>query len=56
MDESSFDIDSGQLAETSRRFPAHRLSPAHATSVGDVSYLAYTPEFGSHAWDEAGHL
>lgn len=56
MDESSFEIDSRQLAEASLRFPAHRLSPVDAHPVSDVSYLAQAPEFGSHAWDEAGHL
>lgn len=58
MDESSFDIDSTQVAEASARFPAHRLSPRHAVPRSDVTYLETTPgaEFGRHAWDEAGHL
>ena len=58
MDESSFEIDSGQLAEASRRFPAHRLEHASPRPVSDVSYLAVAPgvEFGRHAWDEGGHL
>ncbi|WP_162891245.1 hypothetical protein [Aeromicrobium sp. A1-2] len=58
MDESSFEIDSAQIAEASRRFPAHRLAPRHPGARADVSYLATTPgaEFGRHAWDEAGHL
>lgn len=58
MDESSFDIDSAQLAEASRRFPAHRLTHAEARPSGDVSFLAVAPgaDFLTHAWDEAGRL
>lgn len=58
MDESSFAIDSTQLAEASRLFPAHRLAPASPHPDSDVSYLASTPgvEFARHAWDEGGHL
>jgi hypothetical protein len=58
MDESSFDIDSTQLAEASLRFPAHRLTPAQASVDSDVSYLAAAPgaDFARHAWDEGGHL
>jgi hypothetical protein len=58
MDESSFEIDSAQIAEASARFPAHRLAPRHASPHADVSYLETAPsaEFGRHAWDEAGHL
>jgi hypothetical protein len=58
MDESSFDIDAAQLAEASRRFPAHRLAHAEARPLGDVSYLAAAPgeDFWTHAWDEAGSL
>jgi hypothetical protein len=57
MDESSFEIDSTQLAEASRMFPRRRLTPSAPRPDSDVSYLA-TPgaEFGRHAWDEAGHL
>lgn len=57
MDESSFEIDSTQLAEASRRFPVHRLEPPAPHPDSDLSYLA-TPaaEFGRHAWDEAGHF
>lgn len=57
MDESSFEIDSTQLAEASRRFPVQRLAPSAPHPDSDLSYLA-TPsaEFGRHAWDEAGHL
>jgi hypothetical protein len=58
VDESSFEIDSAQLAEASRRFPARpRMRPdAHPDS--DVSFLDSTPsaEFALHAWDEGGHL
>ena len=58
MDESTFDIDTAQLAEASRRFPAHRMAPAAPSPHADVSYLAAAPgvEFATHAWDEAGHL
>lgn len=56
MDESSFEIDSTQLAEASRRFPAHRLSTPHPRVEADLSYLASADgEFGRHAWDEGGH-
>ncbi|MRJ77069.1 hypothetical protein GEV29_11000 [Aeromicrobium sp. SMF47] len=58
MDETSFDIDSAQLAEASRRFPARRLAPTEARPSGDVSYLASSPgtDFTRRAWDEAGRL
>jgi hypothetical protein len=56
MDESSFDIDSAQVAEASARFPAHRLVRPYATPDADLSYLAGSAEFGRHAWDEAGHI
>ncbi len=58
MDESTFDIDSAQIAEASARFPAHRLARRHAEPDTDVSYLETAPsaEFGRHAWDECGHL
>nr|MCW2728089.1 hypothetical protein [Aeromicrobium sp.] len=56
MEESSFEIDSTQLAEASMLFPAHRLAPVTAHPASDVSYLATGPEFGRQAWDEAGHL
>ena len=58
MDESSFEIDSQNLAETSRLFPSHRLAPSAPRPHSDVSYLAAAPgaEFGRHAWDEAGRL
>ena len=58
MDESTFEIDSDQVAETSARFPAHRLAPRHAKPDTDVTYLETAPsaEFGRHAWDEGGHL
>ena len=57
MDETSFDIDSAQLAEASRLFPAHRLAPPSPHADGDLSYLSSPGvEFARHAWDEAGHL
>jgi hypothetical protein len=58
MEESSFEIDSHQLAQTSLRFPARRLAPAAASPSSDVSYLAAGAgtEFGRHAWDEAGRF
>jgi hypothetical protein len=56
MEESAFEVDSRQLAETSLRFPASRLAPVASQPDGDVSYLrvAAGAEFGRHAWDEAG--
>lgn len=58
MDEASFEIDQQQLAESARRFPAHRHMRPVAHPSADMSYLASSPsaEFGSHAWDECGHL
>ena len=56
MDESSFDIDQQQLAESARKFPAHRHTVPVAHPTADVSYLKAGPEFGQHAWDECGHL
>ncbi len=59
MDETTFEYESAQLAEASRRFPAHRreISPI-AHPVSDVGYLRTAPsaEFGRHAWDEGGHI
>jgi hypothetical protein len=56
MEESAFDVDSRQLAETSRRFPASRLAPAATRPVHDLRYLdtASAADFSLHAWDEAG--
>ena len=56
MEETAFDVDSRQLAETSRRFPATRLAPVVPRPVGDVSYLSapHGADFARHAWDEAG--
>ena len=58
MDESSFRIDSAQLAEVSRRFPARRLTAPEPQPDADVSYLRTTPsaEFARRAWDEGGPL
>lgn len=56
MEETAFEFDSRQLAETSRRFPAHRLVPAASRPSGDLAFLAGGAEFGRHAWDEGGHL
>ncbi len=61
MEETAFDVDPRQLAETSRRFPASRQATAAAVvhrPAGDVSYLSAAPgaEFVRHAWDEAGRL
>lgn len=58
MDESTYEIDTAQLAETSRRFPAHRMARRAPRPTADVSYLVATPgvEFARHAWDEGGHL
>lgn len=56
MDETTFDIDSRQLAEASHRFPARRLPQRDARPAADFSYLAApAAEFGRHAWDEGGH-
>jgi hypothetical protein len=59
MDESTFEYEAAQLAEASRRFPAHRRkSPPVAHPDIDVRYLGTAPnaEFGRHAWDEGGHF
>ncbi|MBP2392059.1 hypothetical protein [Aeromicrobium fastidiosum] len=58
MEESAFEFDSAHVAETSRRFPAQRLTHAEPHPVSDVSYLHAAPgaEFGRHAWDEGGRL
>lgn len=58
MDESCFDIDQQQLAESARRFPAHRRTDPPARPDADLSYLATGPaaDFGRHAWDESGHI
>jgi hypothetical protein len=58
MDESTFDIDPKELAETSQRFPSHRRSIEDGHPDSDVSYLttATSAEFGRHVWDESGQL
>ena len=58
MDETTFEYESAQLAEASRRFPAHRRKVPVAHPDADVGYLRTAPsvEFGRHAWDESGHL
>ena len=58
MDETSFEIDQNVLAESARRFPAHRQAEPVAHPHADMSYLATAPgaAFGRHAWDECGHL
>lgn len=57
MDETSFEIDQNVLAESARRFPAHRQTEPIAHPNADMSYIASAPgaAFGRHAWDECGH-
>ncbi len=56
MDETSFDISRSELAEASRRFPAHRLPQPAGHPSSDVGYFAAPgTEFARHAWDEGGH-
>ena len=56
MEESAFEFDSAHVAETSRRFPAQRLTHAAPHPVSDVNYIATAAEYGRHAWDEGGHI
>ena len=58
MDETMFEYESAQLAEASRRFPAHRRAMHVGHPDADVEYLRTAPsaEFGRHAWDEGGHF
>lgn len=57
LDETEFEIDQQQLAESARLFPAHRHTEPVAHPQVDMSFLAApTAEFGRHAWDECGHL
>jgi len=58
MDDTTFEYEVAQLAEASRRFPAHRRKVAVAHPDADVTYLRTAPsvEFGRHAWDEGGPL
>ncbi len=58
MDETMFEYESAQLAEASRRFPAHRRAMHVGHPSADVEYLSTAPsaEFGRHAWDEGGHF
>ena len=56
MDETMFEVDTAQLAEASRRFPAHRRAVPGGHPDADLGYLtAPGAEFGRHAWDEGGH-
>lgn len=56
MDESSFEIDQQQLAESVRKFPAHRHTVPVSHPTADMSYIDRGAAFGRHAWDECGHL
>jgi hypothetical protein len=57
MDETTFEYESAQLAEASRRFPAHRRDVPVGEPDADIGYLtAPSAEFGRHVWDEGGHL
>ena len=58
MDETAFEIDPQQLAESARSFPAHRRHVTRAHPDADMSYIAAAPSarFGRHAWDESGRL
>ena len=58
MDESTFEIDPEELAQTVRRFPSHRRDVEAGMPDSDVSYLttATSAEFGRHVWDESGQL
>jgi len=59
MEESSFEIDSSQLAEAVRLFPPQRQAHLASYPACDLGYLAAaTPGEGfvRHAWDEGGHL
>jgi len=57
MDDTTFEYEIAQLAEASRRFPAHRRQVPIGCPDADLSYLRTAPsvEFGRHAWDESGH-
>jgi hypothetical protein len=57
MDETTFEYEAAQLAEASRRFPAHRRTMPVVHSDPDFGYLRTAPsaEFGRHVWDEGGH-
>ncbi len=58
MDETAFDIDPHQLAESALRFPAQRCTAPAARPSADMSYLAakHNSDFCRHAWDEGGQL
>ena len=58
MDETTFEYETAQLAEASRRFPAHRRAMPVVRADPDFGYLstASSAEFGRHAWDEGGQL
>lgn len=58
MDDTTFEYEIAQLAEASRRFPAHRRNMKVGRPDADLSYLstAQGAEFGRHAWDEGGHI
>jgi hypothetical protein len=57
MDETTFEYEAAQLAEASRRFPAHRRAMPVVHPESDFGYLRTAPsaEFGRHVWDEGGH-
>lgn len=57
MEESSFDVDSGQLRTLAQRYPEHHREVATAHPDADLTYVRTSrgAEFGSHCWDEGGH-
>lgn len=57
MEESSFDVDSGQVRLLAREYPEHHREVAVAHPDADLAYLR-TPhgaEFREHCWDGGGH-
>lgn len=56
LDETTFEIDQHQLAESASRFPDRRVTAALARPDADMTYLAAPKDgFVLHAWDECGH-
>ena len=57
MEESSFDLDSGQVRTLAIGYPSRHREMPTAHPDADFTYLR-TPagaEFRQHCWDECGH-
>jgi hypothetical protein len=57
VEESTFELDSGQVRTLAKGYPSRHLEMPHAHPDADLTYLsnAAGAEFRDHCWDECGH-